>query len=115
MKNYSNLSPQERLKKICELLVRGVYIHAEEMGQVSPPAFTSSTYPSGDRCKEPLDKKAMKRTELPEDPVHCRGKEYYTLTEAARILGVSKRTLQRRLKAGKVEPIRQGNGYQLIR
>ena len=49
---YSNITPHERLNKICDLLVRGIYLHAEDKGWIEKPEADS---------KKPLRKKVHPR------------------------------------------------------
>lgn len=103
MSYYSELSPQERLKKVSKLLLRGLYLHAEEKGLIKKRPSSSTN-----RVRK------RKEIDIPEVNNNLNAKQLYTLAETAEIVGVSKRTLKRWIKTGKVKASRQRNGYQVL-
>ena len=82
--DYSRFTPQERLTRICEILVRGIY-RAEVL------------------------RRAEIAGEFPE-----KNKQIYGLAKAAQQIGISKRTLQRWISKGILMPEKNAAGAYVI-
>lgn len=107
MSYYSELSPQERLKKVSKLLLRGMYLHAKDKGWIKKQPQSPTT-------RKTKKRKLAIDLDIPRTENKVPAKQFYTLAETAEILEVSKRTLKRWIKAGKVKSTRQENGYQVF-
>ncbi len=82
----AQISPDERLTRVCKILLKGIYqLQLEDRSQV-----------------------------LSDFPVATKKSEY-SLTEGARILGISRRSLQRWVAQGKTIPHRKSNGYPVFK
>lgn len=101
---YANLTPEERLRKISDILIKGIYLLAEDEGWIDKPKKRYSAYPKKEKIEIPLiqDNGDSEITE-PE--------RYYSLTEASKLMGVSKRTMQRWVEKGKIKAEKGENGY----
>ncbi len=81
----AQISPDERLTRVCKILLKGIYqLQLEECSQV------------------------------PSDLSVPTKKREYTVREAARILGMSRRSLQRWIAQEKIIPHRKSNGYPVF-
>ncbi len=79
------ISPDERLTRVCKILLKGIYrLQWDDQSQV------------------------------PSQLVVVPKKREYSLTEGARILGISRRSLQRWVAQGKIIPHRKSNGYPVF-
>ncbi|MDP2644043.1 MAG: helix-turn-helix domain-containing protein [Desulfobacterales bacterium] len=86
MNPYENLTPEERLDRICQILVRMIY-RAEAKRMARPVG----------------------------NPIPTPPKPYYGLKETAQKLSVSKRTVQRWIATGKLIAEKRPDGHVLIR
>ncbi len=78
----AQISPDERLTRVCKILLKGIYqLQLEDCSQAAFPLVV---------------------------PTKTR---VYSLTEGANILGISRRSLQRWVAQGKIIPHRKSNGY----
>ncbi len=85
MNDYSTLTPNERLNRICEILLRGIYrnmVNSEEGSKISVAP--------------------------PTDPTT------YTVSAAARKLGISRRSLHRYMSTGLLSVDRKPNGQPML-
>ena len=84
--DYATLTPNERLNRVCEILLRGIYRNmANSEGSSKNPAVQS-----------------MDQTK-------------YTVSAAARRLGISRRSLHRYISAGFLSVDRKPNGQPILR
>ena len=105
MSYYSELSPQERLKKVSELLLRGMYLHAKEKGWIKKLPVS---------VRKSKKRKTSEIMTLPIETTNVSVKDLYTVAETAKILRITTRTLQRWIRIGKIETVRKVNGYHVI-
>ncbi|MBU0469545.1 MAG: helix-turn-helix domain-containing protein [Candidatus Omnitrophica bacterium] len=112
---YKTLSPEERLERVCEILVRGMYVLAQKKGWIEKPKFQLAEYPPKPR------KKLNWKESLQEDLKNYRnGREVieeekiYSVSQTAEILNLSKKTVFRWIKGGKIKAVKQLNGYYKI-
>ncbi|GEM_PF-1113958 len=84
MKPRFDMTPEERWARVGELLYKGIYLLEME--------------------------NRSKQTPQPAQTI----KEDYTPQEAAKLLGVSHRTIQRWISRGKLLPRRKPNGYIIL-
>ena len=103
---YRNLSPEDRLERVCDILVKGMYVLAEKKGWIKKSQCTLSSYPN--------KKKNKKDKTLHEIEEQALEEITYSVKEAAEILKITKKTLLRWIKKGKVATERQANGYHRI-
>ena len=108
MNEYEDISPAERLNRICDILIRGIYLHAEEEGWTTPLSSDISAYSSQKPSKK-LQQFDLKKFSV--EVKHIHHQKLYTLRDAAKILKISKRTLQRWAKDGKIRSVKNENGY----
>ena len=85
--DYSRVTPEERLDRICTILVRWIY-RAEEAR----------------RCQDAEKRRGINATAT----------RVYTVSEAARINGISRRTIQRWIRNGTLPVERRANGYPIL-
>ncbi len=85
MEQRHDMTPEERWARAGELLYKGIYLLVRK-----------------DRSKQPgvLPSQSLKKE--------------YTPQEAAKLLGVSHRTIQRWIQCGKILPKRKPNGYIVL-
>ncbi len=86
MKDYSALTPHERLDLVCEILLRGIYrnmANSEESSKIPVGQSTDQTT--------------------------------YTVSAAARTLGISRRSLHRYISTGLLLVDRKSNGQPILR
>ncbi len=80
------ISPEERLTRVCKILLKGIYrLQLEDCSQVPSPLVLATK------------------------------KREYSLTEGAKILGISRRSLQRWVAHGKIIFHRKSNGYPVFK
>lgn len=112
---YKTLSPEDRLERVCEILVRGMYVMVQKKGWIEKPKFQLSEYPPKPRkrlnWKEFLQedlKNHKNRKEVIEE------EKTYSVSQTAEILNLSKKTLFRWIKSRKIKAVKQLNGYYKI-
>jgi len=110
---YSISILQERAKRVCEILVRGIYLHAEDEGWLKKPELTLTDYPKK-KNRSTGDKDIIRSSKCGAG-VRLQNEKYYSVTQAAKILNVSKRTVQRWVSQGKLTAEKKDNGYLVIR
>lgn len=103
---YTSMTPEERGKRIRRLLIKGIYLYAEERwvkkSEVERNVKTK-------RTKEPFA-----NLEFKEDKSKISEPKYYTLSEVTEILSITKRTIQRWVKSGKLKTVRKENGHHYV-
>ena len=99
---YENMTPEERTKRIGRLLIKGIYIHAKEMGWLDTQE---------NKQKTKKRHRSVKTPDFNESPSKTR---YYTLTEVAKILDITKRTVQRWVESGKLKTVQKENGHHYV-
>lgn len=110
---YKTLSPEDRLERVCEILVRGMYVLAQKKGWIEKPKFQLSEYPPK------IQKKLSWKESLQEDLKNHKNrkeaieeeKKTYSVSQTAEILSLSKKTVLRWIKKGKIRAVKQLNGY----
>lgn len=105
--SYENLTPEKRLEKICELLIRGIYIHAEKEGWIKKPECTLTDYPKRKKTVDVEKSLAEIENQASLDVT-------YSVKESAEILKITTKTLLRWIKKGEVKAVKQVNGYYKI-
>ncbi len=86
MRNPRDMTPEERLARIGEILYKGI-------------------------CLVEMEKRSRRINASNQDGTE---KKEYTLTEVAEYLSVSKRTIQRWVRRGRLLPVRKMNGHLVI-
>lgn len=109
---YKNLSPEDRLERVCDIFVRGMYVLAEKNGWIEKPKFRLSKYPHEPR------KKLNWKESLQEDLKNYKNnkevveeEKMYSVSQTADILSLNKKTVLRWIKNGKIKAVKQLNGY----
>jgi len=113
MNEYDDLSPNERLNRICELLIRGIYLYAEEERWIEKPTTVVSSYSYSKSHRSRKEKEFIIENKHFDVDQVC-NKKLYSLADAAKILKTNKRTLQRWAKSGKIKVVKQENGYLFL-
>jgi len=103
---YRNLSPEDRLERVCDILVKGMYVLAEKKGWIKQPKCKLSSYPN--KRKKENDKTLHEIEEQALEEI------LYSVKDAAEMLKISKKTLFRWIKNGKVKAVKERNGYYSI-
>lgn len=101
---YENMTSEERTKRIGRLLIKGIFIHAKEMGWLDTQENKQKTKKRHRFVKTPDFKEQPSKENT----------RYYTLTEVAEILNITKRTVQRWIESGKLKTVQKENGHHFV-